>query len=67
MHFDEPFLPAWLREPLHACAITLTEAAGLFEHYLQRLRGHPAPLPRHLARAAERLSFWQLEADPTLH
>lgn len=59
-------LPWWLLEPLKAQAISLVEAAEIWDLCLQ----HPGQWfqpPKHLHQAASRLQLWELPTHHTVH
>ena len=53
-------LPEWLHQPLMDQAISLAEAAEIWDAYLLTPAGETHPLPRSLHQAAERIHLWSL-------
>lgn len=60
------FLPQWLQEPVLMGALSLVEAAELWDHSLLATAEFN-PLPKHLHPAAERLFLLETHASPTKH
>ena len=59
-------LPPYLLEPLMSQALTLAEAAELWDLILLHPE-RPFEVPTHLEPAVSRLELWQMEANPTRH
>ena len=59
-------LPQSLLDPVMDGALTLAEAAEIFDLILMA-QSDWIDLPTHLNPAADRLELWQLEVSPTRH